>query len=375
MSKRPPSAPRGRGARSNPDNRYTAHSSELVDDGWGGLEQEPPPLRTTLTKDTSRTIINYNQSPDVGFDRSINPYRGCEHGCIYCFARPTHAYLGLSPGLDFESQLFYKPDAAALLRQELAAPAYHCAPIALGINTDAYQPVERKLFLTRDVLEVLRECNHPFTLVTKSWLVERDIDLLAEMACKRLVQVMVSVTTLRHELARTLEPRAAAPARRLKTIQHLQQAGIPVGVLVAPLIPVLTDSELETILAQAREAGAASAAYVLLRLPHEVKDLFREWLEEHEPTKAGHVMQRIRDSRGGKDYDAEFGARMRGTGIFADLLAQRLTSVSFERHASIRRSSNYSMADQAGDVVFRSRGKDDTVLKFSCVNRDIKRWG
>ena len=330
MSKRPPSAPRGRGARSNPDNRYAEHSSELVDDGWGGLEQELPPLRTTLTKDTSRTIINYNQSPDVGFDRSINPYRGCEHGCVYCFARPTHAYLGLSPGLDFESQLFYKPDAAALLRRELAAPAYRCAPIALGINTDAYQPVERKLFLTRDVLEVLRECNHPVTLVTKSWLVERDIDLLAEMARKRLVQVMVSITTLRHELARTLEPRAAAPARRLKTIQHLHQAGIPVGVLVAPLIPVLTDSELETILAQAREAGAASAGYVLLRLPHEVKQLFREWLDEHEPTKAEHVMQRIRDSRGGKDYDAEFGKRMRGSGIFADLLAQRFT-IAYQR--------------------------------------------
>jgi DNA repair photolyase len=330
MSKRPPSAPRGRGARSDPDNRYAAHSSELVDDGWGGLEQEPPPLRTTLTKDTSRTIINYNQSPDVGFDRSINPYRGCEHGCVYCFARPTHTYLGLSPGLDFESQIFYKPDAASLLRQELAAPTYRCAPIALGINTDAYQPVERKLFLTRDVIDVLRECNHPFTLVTKSWLVERDIDLLAEMARNRLVQVMVSITTLRHELARTLEPRAASPARRLKTIQHLQQAGIPVGVLVAPLIPVLTDSELETILAQAREAGAASAGYVLLRLPHEVKELFREWLEEHEPTKAGHVMQRIRDSRGGKDYDAEFGERMRGTGIFADLLAQRF-SIAYQR--------------------------------------------
>lgn len=323
MSKRPPSAPRGRGARSNPDNRYAEHGRELVDDGWGGLDQEPPPLRTTLTRDASRTVINYNRSPDVGFDRSINPYRGCEHGCVYCFARPTHAYLGLSPGLDFESRLFYKPDAAALLRQELAAANYRCAPIAVGINTDAYQPVERKLGLTRDVLEVLRECRHPFSLVTKSWLVERDIELLADMARQRLVQVMVSITTLRHELARTLEPRAAAPARRLQTIQRLHQAGIPVGVLVAPLIPVLTDGELETILGQAREAGAGSAGYVLLRLPHEVKDLFREWLVEHEPTKAGHVMQRIRDSRGGKDYDAEFGTRMRGTGIFAELLAQR----------------------------------------------------
>jgi DNA repair photolyase len=330
MSKRPPSAPRGRGARSNPDNRYAEHGHELVDDGWGGLDQEPPPLRTTLTKDASRTVINYNRSPDVGFDRSINPYRGCEHGCVYCFARPTHAYLGLSPGLDFESRLFYKPDAATLLREELAAPSYRCAPIAVGINTDAYQPVERKLCLTRDVLEVLRECHHPFSLVTKSWLVERDIELLADMARKGLVQVMVSITTLLHELARTMEPRAAAPARRLQTIQRLHQAGIPVGVLVAPLIPVLTDGEMETILSQARAAGAGSAGYVLLRLPHEVKDLFREWLVEHEPTKAEHVMQRIRDSRGGRDYDAEFGARMRGTGIFADLLAQRF-AIAYQR--------------------------------------------
>ena len=330
MSIRPPSAPRGRGARSNPDNRYAEHCHELVDDGWGGPDQAPPPLRTILTKDTSRTIINYNRSPDVGFDRSINPYRGCEHGCVYCFARPTHAYLGLSPGLDFESRLFYKPDAALLLRRELAAPAYRCAPIAVGINTDAYQPVERKLGITRDVLEVLHECDHPFSLVTKSWLVERDIDLLAEMAKKRLVHVMVSITTLRHDLARAMEPRAAAPARRLKTIERLHQAGIPVGVLVAPLIPVLTDSEMETILSRAREAGASSAGYVLLRLPHEVKDLFREWLTEHEPTKAEHVMQRIRDSRGGKDYDAEFGTRMRGKGVFADLIAKRFR-IAYQR--------------------------------------------
>ncbi len=323
MSKRPPSAPHGRGARSNPDNRYMAHGHELMDDGWGSLEQTPPPLRTTLTKDTTRTVITYNKSPDVGFDRSINPYRGCEHGCVYCFARPTHAYLGLSPGLDFESRLFYKPDAAELLRRELAAPAYRCAPMAVGINTDAYQPVERRLGITRAVLEVLHECRHPFTLVTKSCLVERDMDILAAMAREDLVQVMVSITTLRHDLARTMEPRATAPARRLQTIQRLREAGIPVGVLVAPLIPVLTDSELETILDRARQAGAGSAGYVLLRLPHEVKDLFREWLAEHQSTKAEHVMQRIRDSRGGKDYAADFGARMRGEGIYADLLAQR----------------------------------------------------
>ncbi len=323
MSKRPPQAPRGRGARSNPDNRYEALSRVAVDDGWGGLEGETPPLRTTLGVDASRTVISYNQSPDVGFDRSINPYRGCEHGCVYCFARPTHAYLGLSPGLDFESRLFYKPEAAALLRQELAAPNYHCAPIAVGINTDAYQPVERRLKITRSVLEVLRDCGHPFTLITKSALVERDLDILSEMADKGLVQVMVSITTLRHELARTLEPRAAAPARRLDLIRNLSAAGVPAGVMVAPLIPVLSDSELEDILACAREAGARCAGYVLLRLPHEVKDLFREWLAEHAPTQAEHVMARIRDSRGGKDYAAEFGARMRGTGVYADLIAQR----------------------------------------------------
>jgi DNA repair photolyase len=323
MSKRPPSAPRGRGARSNPDNRFAEHAHELVDDGWGSLDAEAPPLRTILGKDTSRTVISYNRSPDVGFDRSINPYRGCEHGCVYCFARPTHAYLGLSPGLDFESRLFYKPDAAALLRMELAAPQYRCAPIAVGINTDAYQPVERRLHITRAVLEVLRECRHPFTIVTKSALVERDLDIISEMAQEHLVQVMVSVTTLRHVLARKLEPRATAPARRLETIARLSAAGVPVGVLAAPLIPVLTDSELESILTRAREAGAISAGYVLLRLPHEVKDLFREWLAEHEPTQAEHVMQRIRDSRGGKDYDAAFGTRMRGTGLYADMIAQR----------------------------------------------------
>jgi len=323
MSKRPSQAPRGRGARSNPDNRYEALRREEVDDGWGNLDADAPPLATTLSADASRTVISYNQSPDVGFDRSINPYRGCEHGCVYCFARPSHAWLGLSPGLDFESRLFYKPDAAELLRQELAAPKYRCAPIAVGINTDAYQPVERRLHITRAILEVLRECEHPLTIITKSWLVERDTDILAEMAGKGLVQVMVSVTTLRQELARTLEPRATAPRRRVEIIRHLSEAGIPVGVMVAPLIPVLTDGELETILAVARAAGARSAGYVLLRLPHEVKDLFREWLTEHAPTQAGHVMERIRDSRAGKDYDAQFGERMRGTGIYADLIAQR----------------------------------------------------
>lgn len=323
MSKRPSQAPRGRGARSNPDNRFEAVTRELVDDGWGSLDEELPPLRTHLTVDTSRTVITYNKSPDVGFDRSINPYRGCEHGCVYCFARPSHAYLGLSPGLDFESRLFYKPDAAAQLRNELAKPGYRCAPVAVGINTDGYQPVERELKITRSVLEVLSECNHPLFIVTKSKLIERDIDILAPMAAQGLAHVSVSVTTLRHELARRLEPRATAPSRRVQIIRNLSEAGIPMGVMVAPTIPVLTDSELEDILGAAREAGATSAGYVLLRLPHEVKDLFREWLAEHAPTQAAHVMERIRDSRGGKDYDSEFGKRMRGSGIYADLIAQR----------------------------------------------------
>src|SRR3569833_1747414 len=323
MSKRPSQAPRGRGARSNPGNRYESVTREAVDDGWGSLDEDLPPLRTHLSVDTSCTVITYNQSPDVGFDRSINPYRGCEHGCVYCFARPSHAYLGLSPGLDFETRLFYKPDAAAQLRKELAAPGYRCAPIAVGITTDGYQPVERKLGLTRAILEVLRDCDHPLTVITKSMLIERDIDILAPMAAKGLVHVSVSMTTMRHELTRKLEPSATAPRRRVEIIRNLHDAGIPVGVMVAPTIPVLTDSELEDILAAARAAGADSAGYVLLRLPHEVKDLFREWLAEHTPTQAAHVMERIRDSRGGKDYQAEFGKRMRGSGVYADLLAER----------------------------------------------------
>ncbi|MFP5505192.1 MAG: PA0069 family radical SAM protein [Gammaproteobacteria bacterium] len=314
---------KGRGATGNPDNRFEACTREAVDDGWGGLDAPVEALRTTVQADTARAVIAYNDSPDVPFDRSINPYRGCEHGCVYCFARPTHAYLGLSPGLDFESRLFYKADAAALLRRELARPAYRCAPIALGINTDAYQPLERRLGITRQILEVLREHAHPVTLVTKAALIERDLDLLAELARDDLVQVMVSITTLDRDLARTLEPRAAAPQRRLETLRRLSAAGVPAGVLVAPLIPVLTDAELETILSEARRAGARAAGYVLLRLPHEVKDLFRDWLARHAPLKAEHVMRRLRDCRGGRDYDARFGSRMRGEGIFAELLAQR----------------------------------------------------
>jgi len=314
---------RGRGATFSPDNRYSAIIHETLDDGWGNLDASPEPLRTTLTLDASRTVITYNDSPDVGFDRSINPYRGCEHGCAYCFARASHAWLGLSPGLDFESRLFYKPEAPEILKQELAARGYRPAPIAVGINTDAYQPVERRLKITRRILELLVECRHPFSIVTKSALIERDIDLLRAAAARQLVSVAFSITTLDRTLARRLEPRAAAPQRRLAAMQSLSSAGIPVSVLVAPLIPVLTDAELEKILDAAYTAGARTAGYVLLRLPHELKELFEAWLTVHEPRKAAHVMNRVRDTRGGKVYDSRFGVRMCGSGEYADLIARR----------------------------------------------------
>jgi DNA repair photolyase len=324
MNNKPPRhVHKGRGATLNPANRYEDTAREDIDDGWGSLDEPLPAQATTLGVDTSRTVIAYNDSPDVGFDRSINPYRGCEHGCAYCFARPTHAWLGLSPGLDFETKLFYKPDAPAQLERELSARAYRCAPVAVGINTDAYQPCERKLGLTRAILEVLVETKHPFSIVTKSALIERDIDLIAQAAARRQAAVCVSLTTLDGALARRLEPRATAPARRLETIRALSEAGIPVTVLVAPLIPVLTDAELETLLEMARASGAHAAGYILLRLPHELKAMFRDWLHTHVPLKAEHVMNRLRDCRGGKDYDARFGARMRGTGLYAELLRKR----------------------------------------------------
>lgn len=314
---------KGRAALNNQQSRFVIEQKELVDDGWGTVDEPLAPLQTTLTKDTAKKVITYNQSPDVGFDRSINPYRGCEHGCIYCFARPTHAYLNLSPGLDFESRLFYKPDAATLLRKELSARRYQPAPVALGINTDAYQPVEKQTGLTREILQVLAEFRHPVTIVTKSALIERDVDILASMARDNLVKVVVSVTTLDHSLARVMEPRACAPTRRLEVIRNLRKSGVPVGVLVAPIIPVLTDSEMESILKNCRDAGANTAGYVLLRLPHELKQLFREWLTTHFTDKAQHVMNRIQDCRGGQDYVAEFGSRMRGDGPFAELISQR----------------------------------------------------
>ena len=314
---------KGRGAVSNADGRYESRTREVFDDGWGTLDEPLPSLKTSVLPDTARTVISYNKSPDVGFDRSINPYRGCEHGCIYCFARPTHTYLGLSAGLDFETKLFAKFNAAALLKKELSKPGYQCQPIALGINTDAYQPIERELRITRQILEVLSSCRHPLTIVTKSALVERDIDLLAPMAAQHLVHVYFSVTTLDRKLARTLEPRAAAPERRIEALRNLAAAGIPTGVLVAPTIPALTDTEMESILERCAEAGARSAGYVLLRLPLEIKDLFREWLETHEPGKAEHVMSLLRQAHGGKEYNAQFGTRMTGSGAYTEMIAQR----------------------------------------------------
>jgi DNA repair photolyase len=314
---------KGRGALSNPPVRFESSSTEQIDDGWHQEEEGTTSLPQIVLPDRAKSVIATNNSPDVGFDQSINPYRGCSHGCVYCFARPTHAYLGLSPGLDFETKLFYKDNAVELLRAELGKRNYLCKTIALGINTDGWQPLEKELKVTRSVLAVLAECRHPVTIVTKSTLIARDLDLLQDLARDRLVSVMVSITSLDNDIKRTLEPRTASPQARLKVIEQLSSAGVPVGVMVAPVIPSLTDHEMEHILEAAKTAGAISAAYTLLRLPHEVKDLFREWLAEHYPDRAKHVMSLINQSRGGKDYQAEFGTRMVGTGVFAQLLRKR----------------------------------------------------
>jgi DNA repair photolyase len=314
---------KGRGAASNADDRYAQYRHEAFDDGWGMMNEALEPLRTQVSVDASRSIISWNESPDIPFDRSINPYRGCEHGCVYCYARPSHAYLGLSPGLDFESRIFAKPDAATLLRRELGKPSYRCQTMVIGSNTDCYQPVEREMRITRAALKVLAAYDHPVSLVTKSSLVERDIDILAPMAQKGLAEVFVTVTSLDRTLSRHLEPRAAAPQRRLETIRHLAEAGIPVGVMTAPIIPALNDAEMETILESARDVGASMAAYVLLRLPMELADLFDQWLRLHAPLKADHVLSLIRQSRGGKAYDSSFHTRMKGQGIYAEMIAKR----------------------------------------------------
>jgi DNA repair photolyase len=313
---------KGRGAASNVPGRFDALNLEQTDDGWY-QDEIVENLTETVLPDRARSVITSNNSPDVGFEVSINPYRGCSHGCIYCFARPTHSYLGLSPGLDFETKLFYKADAVTLLEAELAKPKYHCKTIALGINTDSYQPLEKRLEVTRGILGVLARCRHPVTIVTKSALIIRDLDLLSDLAKDRLVSVMLSITSLSADIKRTLEPRTASPQARLRVIQQLSEAGVPVGVLIAPVIPAITDHEIEDILSAARSAGATRAGYVLLRLPHELKILFREWLAEHYPDRAKHVMSLINQARGGKDYDSQFGVRMRGTGPYAELLRTR----------------------------------------------------
>ncbi|HJV84111.1 MAG TPA: PA0069 family radical SAM protein [Noviherbaspirillum sp.] len=323
-----PKARKGRGAVTNMQGRHELLIRESIDDGWsqgqpGPDEEEAPPPKTQIMPETAKSILTRNSSPDVPFNVSLNPYRGCEHGCIYCFARPTHSYLGLSPGLDFEMRILAKVNAPELLRQELAAPSYMPEPVALGVNTDAYQPCERELKLTRRVLEVLHECNHPVALITKSSLIERDLDLLAPMAAKRLAIAAVTITTLDPAIARTLEPRAAAPARRLRTIRTLADAGIPVAVSIAPVIPFVTEPDLERVLEAAAEAGVIGASYIVLRLPWEVNPLFQQWLEAHFPDRARRVMNRLRDMRGGKEYEAAFGRRMKGEGVWADLVRQR----------------------------------------------------
>ena len=313
---------RGRGAQSNASGRYEPLARIAFDDGWQSFE-ELPPFKTTVTIDTTRKIITRNDSPDVSFDRSINPYRGCEHGCIYCFARPTHAYLGLSPGLDFESKLFAKPDAAKLLARELSAPNYVPRTIAIGTNTDPYQPIEREHQIMRRILEVLDRFGHPVGIVTKSALILRDIDILSHMARRNLIKVALSVTTLDGKLARLMEPRAATPARRLEAMRGLTAAGIPTSVMVAPIIPALNDPEIERILDAAAAIGVREAGYVLLRLPLEVRDLFREWLMANFPDRYRHVFKLVRETRGGKDYDSSWGKRMTGGGPVAWMIGRR----------------------------------------------------
>jgi DNA repair photolyase len=320
---------RGRGTGSNASGRYEPLARVSFDDGWQALEQLPP-FQTTVTVDATRKIITHNDSPDISFDRSINPYRGCEHGCVYCFARPTHAYLGLSPGLDFESKLFMKPNAAELLERELSAPAYSPKTIAIGTNTDPYQPIERRYQIMRRILEVLDRAGHPVGIVTKSALVLRDLDILTRMAKRDLVKVAMSVTTLDSKLARVMEPRASTPPRRLGALRELVKAGVPASALVAPIIPAINDTEIERILEAIAETGVRHAGYVLLRLPLELKDLFREWLIENFPDRYRHVINLIRQTRGGKDYDSTWGKRMTGSGPIAWMIGRRF-EVACER--------------------------------------------
>ncbi len=315
--------PAGRGARSNRAGRYEALQRRYESDGWADATGQATVARTRTQTEVPRSVITYNRSPDLPFDRSVNPYRGCEHGCIYCFARPSHAWLGLSAGLDFETRLIARPAAPEVLARELRNPRYRVRPIAIGTNTDPYQPIETRHRVTRACLQVLHDFGHPVAVVTKGSLVERDIDILAAMAARGLVRVGISVTTLKADLARRLEPRAPAPARRLATIRALSAAGVPVRIMVSPVIPALTDPEIETILAEGAAAGARAASWIMLRLPREVSALFREWLAEHYPARAGRVMARLREMHGGRDYSADWGRRMRGQGPYAQVVARR----------------------------------------------------
>ena len=319
---------RGRGAISNQTGRFEPETRQAFDDGWDTIEEDANKLRTSVTAETARTIITYNKSPDIPFDRSINPYRGCEHGCIFCFARPTHSYHGLSAGLDFESKLFFKPNGPELLRRELSKPGYVPRVIALGINTDAFQPIEREIGLTRELLTILSEHNHPVSLLTKSALIQKYTDLIAPMAEKGLCRVGISITTLDRKLARTMEPRAATPPKRLETVRVLSEAGIPVTVMNAPIIPALNDAEIEAVLDASAEAGAVNAGYVMLRLPYELKDLFHEWLAEHYPDRAARVINILREMRGGKDYDAKWFERRRAKGAYANIIAKRFANAA-----------------------------------------------
>ncbi|MEQ1437734.1 PA0069 family radical SAM protein [Fontimonas sp. SYSU GA230001] len=335
---------RGRGTRLNPEGRFESRRREDFDEDWPHDEDAPPPT-TELFIDHARTIITRNDSPDIPFTQSVNPYRGCEHGCVYCYARPAHAYLNLSPGLDFETKLFYKPDAAALLEEELRKPGYRPEWISLGANTDPWQPVERRLGITRGILEVLARFRHPVGIVTKgAAIIERDLDLLAVMARDQLVMVAISITTLDPELKRTLEPRESAPATRLRVMRRLADAGVPVMVMFSPVIPAVNDAEMERVLEAARDAGARHASYTMLRLPYEVRDLFRDWLQTHLPLRADHVMSLVRQTRGGRDYDSDYATRMRGQGVLADVIAQRFRAACRRLGLNTERFSGLSTA-------------------------------
>jgi len=327
---------KGRGAVSNPEGRFEHTRHQAQDDGWQREVEEAPRPATEVREERARSVISHNDSPDVGFDQAVNPYRGCEHGCIYCYARPSHAYLNLSPGLDFETKLSAKTNLEEILRGELAKRSYTCKPINIGSNTDPYQPIEKKWRLTRAALALLNECNHPCTIATKNALVERDLDILVPMAERNLVQVFVSINSLDNKLASKLEPRASAPHRRMKAVQTLASAGVPVGVLVAPIIPALNERDLEAIIEQAGTAGAKSAGYTCVRLPHELKQLFREWLELHYPDRASHIISLIQQMNDGKDYDSNFATRMRGQGVFADIIRKRVQVAS--RKAGLHRA-------------------------------------